>query len=140
MTQVKVDPSVLRQTKWRDYAVRFAFGGLITAAAGIIAKRFGPGIGGLFLAFPAIFPASATLIEKHEKEKKELRGLNGAGRGRSAASIDAAGASIGAIALAVFASIVWQFLTRTHAWVVLAIATVFWLAVSVGVWHIRKRL
>jgi hypothetical protein len=98
------------------------------------------GIGGLFLAFPAIFPASATLIEKHEKEKKELRGLNGAGRGRSAASIDAAGASIGAIALAVFASIVWQFLTRTHAWVVLAIATVFWLAVSVGVWHIRKRL
>ncbi len=54
-----------------DYAIRFLFGGLITVAAGIIAKRFGPGIGGLFLAFPAIFPASATLIEKHEKEKKE---------------------------------------------------------------------
>ena len=45
--------------------------GLITAVAGIIAKQFGPGIGGLFLAFPAIFPASATLIEKHEKQKKE---------------------------------------------------------------------
>ena len=28
----------------------------------------------LFLAFPAIFPASATLIEKHEKEKKEREG------------------------------------------------------------------
>jgi len=24
----------------------------------------------LFLAFPAIFPASATLVEKHEKTKK----------------------------------------------------------------------
>ena len=34
------------------------------------AKRYGPGVAGLFLAFPAIFPAGATLIEKHEKEKK----------------------------------------------------------------------
>ena len=38
----------------------FFFGGLITAVAGVIAQRFGPIIGGLFLAFPAIFPASAT--------------------------------------------------------------------------------
>jgi hypothetical protein len=30
----------------------------------------GPRVGGLFLAFPAIFPASATLVEKHEKQKK----------------------------------------------------------------------
>ena len=68
--QIKVDFSSLGQTKWHDYAVRCLFGGLITAVAGIIAKKFGPGIGGLFLAFPAIFPASATLIEKHEGKKK----------------------------------------------------------------------
>jgi hypothetical protein len=57
--QIKVDLSVLGQTKWYEYAVRFLFGGLITAVAGIIVQKFGPGIGGIFLAFPAIFPASA---------------------------------------------------------------------------------
>lgn len=46
-------------------------GCLITVATGMIAKKYGPGIGGLFLAFPAILPASATLIEKHEKQKEE---------------------------------------------------------------------
>ena len=68
--QIKFDPSVIGQTRWCEYVVRFLFGGLITVVAGIIAKKYGPGIGGLFLAFPAIFPASATLIEKHEKQKR----------------------------------------------------------------------
>jgi hypothetical protein len=138
--RIKVDFSTLGQTKWHDYAVRFLFGGLITALAGIIAKKFGPGIGGLFLAFPAIFPASATLIEKHEREKKESVGLNGAARGRSAASIDAAGSSMGSIGLFVFAFVVWQFMPRNRAWIALAAATVLWLGVSVAVWQIRKRL
>src|SRR5437762_13087558 len=89
---IQVDPSTLGQTKWHEYAVRFLFGGLITAIAGIIAKKFGPGVGGLFLAFPAIFPASATLIEKHEKQKKEREGLQGTERAREAVSVDAAGA------------------------------------------------
>jgi hypothetical protein len=113
---------------------------LITALAGIIAKRFGPGIGGLFLAFPAIFPASATLIEKHEKEKKKALGLKGEARGRSAASIDAAGSSMGSIGLFVFALVVWQFMPRARAWIVLAGAIVLWLGVSVAVWQIRKAL
>jgi hypothetical protein len=72
---IQVDPSALRQTKWHEYAVRFLVGGLITAAAGVIAKKFGPTVGGLFLAFPAIFPAGATLIEKHEEQKKEKKGI-----------------------------------------------------------------
>ena len=46
-------------------------GGVMTVVAGLIAARFGPVIGGLFLAFPAIFPATATLIEKHVLERKE---------------------------------------------------------------------
>jgi hypothetical protein len=138
--RIKVDLSTLGQTKWHDYAVRFLFGGLITALAGIIAKRFGPGIGGLFLAFPAIFPASATLIEKHEKEKKKALGLKGEARGRSAASIDAAGSSMGSIGLFVFALVVWQFMPRARAWIVLAGAIVLWLGVSVAVWQIRKAL
>ena len=140
MMRIEVDLSTLGQTKWHDYAVRFLFGGLITALAGIIAKKFGPGIGGLFLAFPAIFPASATLIEKHEMEKKESLGLKGEARGRSAASIDAAGSSMGSIGLLVFALVVSKFIATDRAWIVLGGATAVWLGVSIAVWQIRKAL
>src|SRR5207237_3220548 len=92
---VHLNPSGLGQAKWHEYAVRFLFGGLITAAAGIIAKKFGPGIGGLFLAFPAIFPASATLIERHEQQKKQQEGLQGQVRARQATTVDSAGAAMG---------------------------------------------
>jgi uncharacterized protein DUF3147 len=136
--RVKIDPSVLGQTKWHDYAIRFLFGGLITAAAGIIAKNFGPVIGGLFLAFPAIFPAGATLIEKHEKQKKEKQGLQGTTRGVEAASIDAAGSAMGSIGLLVFAFLVWKGLPNHTPWLVLSAATLIWLTVSVLVWKIRK--
>jgi hypothetical protein len=49
-------PSALRQTRWYEYFVRFGVGGAMTVVAGLIAARFGPVIGGLFLAFPASFP------------------------------------------------------------------------------------
>jgi hypothetical protein len=111
---VKVNFAALKQTKWHEYVVRFVFGGLITETTGIIAKKCGPGIGGLFLAFPAIFPASATLVENHEKEKKQRVGMEGVIRGRNAASLDARGAAMGSIGLVVFAIIVWQFLTATQ--------------------------
>ena len=137
--QIKVDPSGIGQTKWHEYATRFFFGGLITALAGIIAKEFGAGVGGLFLAFPAIFPASATLIEKHEKQKKEKEGLQGTQRGREAASVDGAGAAMGSVGLLAFALSVWQFLPRHSAWTVLTGATVAWLVVSVLIWDLRKR-
>ena len=140
MMRIQVDLSALAQTQWHEYAVRFLLGGLITTLAGIIAKEFGPGVGGLFLAFPAIFPASATLIEKHEKEKKESLGLKGEARGRIAASIDAAGSSMGSIGLVVFALVVSQFISRGRAWIVLGGATVLWLGVSAAIWQIRKAL
>ena len=57
---VKLNPAALSETKPREYAMRFLFGGLVTVATGIIAEKFGPTVGGLFLAFPAIFPATAT--------------------------------------------------------------------------------
>jgi hypothetical protein len=44
----------------------------------------------LFLAFPAIICASATLIEKREKEKKARAGFNDLVRARLAAGLDAA--------------------------------------------------
>ena len=107
---IRIDLAGLRRTKWHDYAIRFLFGGLITAAAGLIAQHREPGIGGVFLAFPAIFPASATLVEKHETQKKNRARLQGAMRGREAAALDAAGAALGCIGLAGFALVVWQLL------------------------------
>jgi len=137
---VKVKFAALKQTKRHEYVVRFVFGGLVTVATGIIAKKFGPGIGGLFLAFPAIFPASATLVENRETEKKQRVGMEGTIRGRNAASLEARGAAMGSVGLIVFAIIVWQFLPGHLAWLVLAVATLAWLIVSVALWKLRKTI
>ena len=138
--QIKIELSALRRTRWHEYAIRFVFGGLITAVAGLIAKKFGPGVGGLFLAFPAIFPASATLIEKHEKQKKEEQDLSGKARGRYAASADAAGSAIGSIGLLAFALLGWQFMPGHNAALVLAGGTLAWLGISILLWLVRKRV
>jgi hypothetical protein len=136
--RVKLDSSALSQTRWSEYAVRFFFGGCITAMAAVVAMKFGPVLGGVLLAFPAIFPAGATLIEKHETEKKQKAGLNGKARGRKAASIDAAGAAIGALGLLVFAFLMWRFLPQHGAWISIPAATAAWLGVSVLLWVARK--
>jgi Protein of unknown function (DUF3147) len=138
--KLKIDTSGLRQSRWYEYIVRFVFGGTITALAGVVAKRFGPEIGGLFLAFPAILPATATLIEKHEKQKKERAGMSGAVRGRKAAGVDAAGAAMGGVGLAVFALIVWQRLPVSSPPVVLSQATMAWFVTSVSAWFMREKL
>jgi hypothetical protein len=84
--KIKANLSALRRTTWYEFAIRFAFGGLVTVATGMIAKKYGPSIGGLFLAFPAIFPASLSLVDKHTREKKARAGIDGANRGRAAAA------------------------------------------------------
>jgi uncharacterized protein DUF3147 len=137
--KIQAEPSALTETRWYEYATRFVFGGVITAVAGVISMKYGPNIGGLFLAFPAIFPAGATLIEKHEKEKKEDAGLNGTHRAAQAVSADAAGASIGSLGLAVFGLFVWKALPNYPAWLVLGSATVAWCAASLLLWELRKR-
>lgn len=138
--RIQVDASTLGQTKWQEYLVRFVFGGLITAVAELIAKEFGPSIGGLFLAFPAIFPATATLIERHERQKKEREGLQGTERGRQATSVDAAGSAMGSIGLPIFALVAWQFLSKHNPVAVLAVGTLGWFLSSVLTWWIRKRI
>jgi hypothetical protein len=67
---VRVDGSALRDSKWSQYAVRFLFGGIVTSIAGLVAHRYGTVIAGRLLAFPAIFPASATLIDTRLKPKQ----------------------------------------------------------------------
>lgn len=119
--------------------MRFVFGGACTALAGLIAQHFGPGMGGLFLAFPAIFPAGASLIESHEKRRKREVGLDGTRRGREAAGLDAAGAALGAIGLVGFASVVWIEGVRYSAAWVIAAATGVWVLLSVGLWNLRRK-
>jgi hypothetical protein len=136
--QVSFDFSALTRAKWYEYAVRFGFGGAVTVVAGLLAKHYGPMMGGLFLAFPAIFPASATLVEKHEREKKLDAGIRETIRGRQAAAVDAAGAAMGSVGLACFGFIVWKYLPGENAVLILAVASGVWLGASILVWRLRK--
>jgi peptidoglycan/LPS O-acetylase OafA/YrhL len=138
--KVKVELKALRLSKWYEYLIRFFFGGAITAIAGIIAKRWGPEIGGLFLAFPAILPAAATLLESNEKKKKRQAGKEGSQRGRAAAGVDAAGAAMGSIGLLAFAYVVWKFMPRGSIAIVLGAATVVWFAFALLTWELHETL
>ena len=136
---VRIKWSALKQSKWYEHAVRFGLGGLTTALTGAIAQRYGPATGGLFLAFPAIFCASATLVEKHERKRKEEKGSQGARRGQQAAALDAAGAGWGSMALGVFGVCVW-WLAPASAVGSLCIAAIGWLVVAISLWGVRRRL
>jgi succinate-acetate transporter protein len=137
---IKITNSALRRTKWHQYAVRFFFGGAITVVAGLIAKKFGPEIGGLFLAFPAIFPAAATLAQKHEIEKKKEQGLRGQQRGIQSAAAEAYGAVLGSVGLASFAVFFWLLLPTMKLKLLFPLAVVVWIAISAICWWIAKRV
>src|ERR1700738_2932456 len=136
---VRVKWSAFKQSRWYEYVLRFVLGGLATTLAEGVANGFGPEAGGLFLAFPAIFCASATLIEKHERERKQRLGLSGYRRGIDAAALDAAGAGLGSIGLALFGLGVC-LLVPTLAIGSLVLGSVAWLAVSVSLWRLRREL
>jgi hypothetical protein len=135
---IRMNFASLKETRSHEYAVRFLFGGICTVVAGVIAKRYGPGLGGLFLAFPAIFPASASLIEGHEKKRKAQHGFDGTKRGRLAASIDAVGASLGCLGLMAFAFTLWIGLPQHNALCALIVATAVWFGISTLLWAIHR--
>lgn len=137
---ITFDRRGVRETNWREIAVRFIFGGIITVITGLIAKHWGPGLGGLFMAFPAIFPASATLVAKHEDEEMEDAGLKGDRRAAAAAALDARGTAMGAIGLIAFAIVAWQLLPARHAAGVLIGALVVWFIVAATLWWLRKAI
>jgi MFS family permease len=132
--------SSLKGTKAHEYLIRFLLGGSVTIIAGLIADRFGAVIGGLFLAFPAIFPAAATMLEKHERERKEVAGLPPGKRGRMTAGVDAGGAALGTVGLGCFALVVWRWLPHHSMWIVLLVGMLCWTLVSTGLWWIRRLL
>jgi uncharacterized membrane protein (GlpM family) len=137
--RIEANFSSLKQTSLQEQLVRFVLGGAVTVAAGLIARRWGPVIGGLFLAFPAIFPAGATLIEQHEVKRKREIGHDGRRRGRLAAALDALGAAFGAAGLAAFAMVLWRFLPGHGLWAALGLAVAAWAVVSGTLWILRKR-
>ena len=137
--RIEANFSVLKDTKVHEHVLRFVLGGVVTVAAALIAKHWGPVIGGLFLAFPAIFPAGATLIEEHEVQKKKEIGRDGRLRGREAAALDSFGAALGAIGLAAFALVLWGFLPGHSPWVSLGLAAVVWMVVAGSLWVLRRR-
>jgi Protein of unknown function (DUF3147) len=116
---VGFDWSKLRKTHPPELLIRFAFGAGIALVAGIAGIVFGPKFGGLFLAFPAVLPATLTLIEKKE--------------GTAKAWADASGGALGAVGLAAFAFTTLRLLPINPV-LALLLAMVAWLVVSAGLY------
>ena len=112
----QVDPKAIGKRKPADYLTRFGFGAGIALVAGIAGMLFGPVVGGVLLGFPAILPASLTLIAKKE--------------GREEASIDSLGAVLGAVAMVAFAVVVSVWVTRWGVVPTLGAALVVWIVVA----------
>lgn len=137
--QIHLSLSSLSNSRWYEYIVRFGLGGTVTVLTGIIGSVWGASIGGLFLALPAIFCASATLIERHEIRRKRDAGVKGIRRGREAAALDAAGAALGSIAMIGFAA-TFLAMSPYGAIVAFAGASVVWIIVAISAWHLRWAL
>ena len=112
----------LRGKKAWEFAIRFGFGGAVSVAAQLIARGFGPEIAGLFLAFPAILPASLTLVRQHD--------------GPAAAAKDALGATMGSAALGLFAACIWKGMATHTAAAVLPFAAILWMASGAFLWWV----
>jgi uncharacterized membrane protein (GlpM family) len=115
-----VHTEALRRTHASGYLIRFGFGGSMTALAGIIAHAYGPAIGGLFLAFPAILPASLTLVASQD--------------GRQSAVEEARGAILGAVGLGAFAASVWLLADKVAPGLALTVAAAVWFVISCTLW------
>jgi hypothetical protein len=116
----RVDAGALKEARAWEHALRFVFGGIVTVVVGLVARRWGPVIAGLFLAFPSIFPASITLVRRHD--------------GRAKAVDDAKGACVGGAGMLAFSCVVRAAASAWRPAMVLAMATLAWAAVDLGAW------
>jgi uncharacterized membrane protein YjfL (UPF0719 family) len=93
----------------------------------------------LFLAFLAIFCASATLIENHEIRRTREAGLDGHRSGEKAAALESAGTVLGAFGMLAFAltfSLTVQYSIPT-AFIAASLA---WAVVSIAGWCVRRKM
>lgn len=138
--RLKLKFDSLKETTPTEYASRFLFGGLVTVFAGLIADHYGPVVGGLFLAFPGIFPAGVSLVEKHKVQREALAGKLGTQSARGEASAEAAGGSIGAIGLMGFAVVLWWGLPTHNFPLILFIAVATWMVIAGLFWWARQKM
>ena len=104
--------------------LRFVFGAAISLVAGMISLAWGPRAAGMFLAFPAILPASLTLIEdKHSTER---------------ASADIKGGVIGGVAMFVFAAVALLMVNEAGA-VAMGLALVAWLVTAIIIFLLVRK-
>lgn len=136
---IRLSFSSLNEGRWYEYVVRYLLGGAATVITGLIGAKWGPGVGGLFLAFPAMLCASATLVQSHERRRKKEAGLEGTKRGDDAAALEAAGAALGSIALAAFAVTTLVTVGSTPCGS-LALASLAWTVTACCAWLAYKRI
>jgi uncharacterized membrane protein (GlpM family) len=117
---VQIKPGQLKKISVGDLAVRVLMGGAVAVMAYLVGEWLGPSVAGLFLAFPAIMPASLTLVEKHGGEDKAVN--------------TARGAVAGTLGLAAFGATVWLLALRLSPWLLLPAALLAWLVVALGAW------
>jgi hypothetical protein len=138
--RVKLKFDSLKETNPKEYLSRFVFGGVVTVLAGFLADHYGPILGGLFLAFPGIFPASVSLVEKHKTLREKAEGNLGTRSARGQASVEAAGASVGTLGLIGFAVVLWRGLPGHTFLTMLLMAAGTWIVVSWLFWWTRERM
>jgi hypothetical protein len=136
--KIGIRTAALAHTRWYGHVLRFVLGGAVTVAAGLVARAFGPAVGGLLLAFPAILPAALILLYRSQNEQAHPPGRGA--RGRRAALLASVGAATGSFGLIAFALVVWAALGHAPTWSVLVGATAVWAVVAVSAWIARKRL
>lgn len=100
----------------RQLLLRFILGATVSLGAAIVTVVLGPLAGGVFLAFPAILPATLTLLERD--------------KGTVAAVGDARGALAGALGLVAFAVTVIILAHHTPAAITLLTALSAWIVAS----------
>ncbi len=123
---IRVDLSRLRDVKPLHLAIRFGFGAGISTLAALVSIWFGARVGGALLAFPAILPATITLIAEQQSQQD--------------ADETAIGALVGAPALPAFAVVVAVLTTVIGTALALGVAAAAWCAVAAGLFVMSQRL
>jgi nicotinamide-nucleotide amidase len=112
---VRFEPRRLASIRGKDYLVRFSFGFLISVVAAVVGETAGARVGGLFLAFPAILPATLTLVEQKD--------------GLGQALSDVRGATLGALGMVAFAVVMVVSVRHVPALALIG-ALLAWVVVS----------
>jgi Protein of unknown function (DUF3147) len=112
----KLDLGRARQTPPRYLLIRFGAGAATSVVSGTTTIVFGPRVGGVLLAFPAILAASLTLIEEQDNSID--------------AREDARGAIAGGCALAIFALAAELTLGHMSGALALMIAAAAWVGAA----------